>query len=176
MGVYLSIAGRFLFDPFYLFIALSYYLTIVSILICIALYDLKHKIIPNEMVYSFIMLSFIGIFLTQRFDILDNILAGPILAAPFALLWLLSKGRLMGFGDVKYMLGMGFFLGLSSGFSALLISFWFGAIVSILMMGFSRSRVGMKTEVPFGPFLVFATLVVLIFQVDFQTISSIFFR
>jgi leader peptidase (prepilin peptidase)/N-methyltransferase len=109
-------------------------------------------------------------------------LAGPILFAPFALIWFLSRGRLMGLGDGKIALGIGFLLGLSRGISALLMSFWLGAIVSLLIWAVSKvpglfgpnREITMKTEIPFAPFLIAGTLIAFIWNVDFGTLGSLF--
>ena len=59
------------------------------------------------------------------------LLAGPLVALPFALFWLVSGGRWMGLGDAKLALIVGWGLGLMYGYIALMYSFWIGAIVII---------------------------------------------
>jgi len=97
----------------------TYLIVVMSILIVITIYDLKHKIIPDGLVYIFAFLSFLSIFglLNATFYLpsVEHLLAGPLLALPFAVLWLVSKGAWMGFGDAKLALGMDWFLGLSGG-------------------------------------------------------------
>ncbi len=99
------------------------------------------------------------------------VLSGFAVAFPLFLLWALSKGRFMGFGDVKLAVGMGMMLGLLGGFSALIFGIWLGAIVSVLAVLVGKisthlslarggQRLTMKSEIPFGPFLVAATLFV----------------
>ena len=85
-----------------------YYVVIFSILIIIVLYDIRHKIIPDELVYTFISLSvaklFLFIYLTGFPISISNIfnLISPLaLSLPFAALWYFSNGRWIGFGDVK---------------------------------------------------------------------------
>ena len=145
-----------------------------SLLIVIAVYDIRHKIIPNALVYTFILVSFLGMF-SNAYGIITpdpiDAFAGILIPLPFYILWLLSKGRLMGFGDLKLMMGMGFFLGLSQGVAALMISFWVGAIISIILLIARHSRYTMKSEIPFGPFLVFGTLFVYIFGTSFESLS-----
>lgn len=160
----------------------AYYVVVFSLLIVISIYDLKHKIIPDAPVYTFIFLSFLQLFFFS-YPTLFELLAGPILFMPFFLLWFLSGGKWMGFGDAKLALGMGWFLGLTSGISALFIAFYTGAIVGVGLLFFqwfskflkkrsSRLKTGgnhltMKSEIPFGPFLILGTLLVFFFSINF---------
>ncbi len=169
-------------------ISTIYLFAIVSILVIILFYDLRHKIIPNKLVFIFIILSFISIFLFSFVgDIFNfiginknaniwNILAGIIVPLPFAIIWVISRGRLIGLGDPKLMVGIGFLLGISSGFSAVFISFWIGALfsISIFIINkifqkdlFLKSKNSIiKAEVPFAPFLILGTLITLIFNIN----------
>lgn len=172
-GIFLSIGGMFMAEPFYLFLSLAYFCTIASILIVIGIYDTHHKIVPNELVYSFIAISFFGMFLTRDVTLVWDILAGPIVALPFFLIWIFSKGRLMGFGDIKIIFGIGFFLGLYGAIAGVLISFWIGAIFVLFFAILRRAKVTFGTEIPFAPFLIVGTLIALLFSVDITDIISL---
>jgi len=183
--VFTLIAFKFLpilYFSFWLYVLyLVMFLAIFSLLIVIFVYDLKHKIIPNKLSYSFSALALLSLVVSialfgsffSWFNVL-NLLAGPLIALPFVLIWFFSKGRLMGLGDGKFMVGMGWMLGFSSGAFAVIISFWIGAVVSLLLMIFSKKKVGMKTEVPFAPFLIISTLITFIFNFDLNTLVNIF--
>ena len=96
--------------------------------------------------------------------------------APFALIWLVSRGKWMGLGDAKLMVGIGFLLGMSSGIVALLFSFWIGAIVSIGLLGYaqlSHHKMSLKTEIPFGPFLVLSTIIVVLGSINLTILFHI---
>ncbi len=148
----------------------------------IAVYDIRHKIIPDGPVYTFIFLSFISPIISSGiFDIAQiagNILAGFLIALPFVLLWLLSKGRLMGLGDAKLALGIGALLGLSQGLTAMLFAFWIGALVGLFLIAFKflfkKTNFTMKSELPFGPFLAISAFLVFIFNFDLNAIFRIF--
>ena len=189
--VFAGISWKFLTFNFQLSIfnlsSLIYFilvLLIFSILIVISAYDIRHKIIPNGPVYTFILLAILTVFVDSQLlivnGLLDHILAGIVLSLPFVLLWLFSRGKLMGLGDAKLALGMGFLLGLSAGVTALLLSFWIGAIISLLLIAFSRLfsasvlRYTMKSEIPFGPFLALSTFIVFLFDIDFISLIQIF--
>ncbi len=162
-------------------VALSYYVFIFSILLVITVYDIRHKIIPDKLVYLFIFLTFVLLFLNFTgagglfvVPTLWQVLAGPLLAIPFGLVWLLSRGRLMGFGDVKLILGIGFLLGISVGLSALFLAFWLGAFVGIVMLFLKKLIVCMKTEIPFAPFLVFGIFIAFIFEMTIFSLTELF--
>lgn len=154
---------------------LIYAMFVASILVVIAVYDFRHKIIPNALVYVFILVSFLSVFANAYGLIVPDMFdaaAGIILPLPFFILLVLSKGRLIGMGDIKLMMGMGFFLGLSAGVAALIIAFWLGAIVSVFLLFMYRKRYGMKSEIPFGPFLIASTLLVYIAHITFATLEQ----
>lgn len=153
------------------------YAIIFSLLIVISVYDMRHTIIPDKLVFAFIILSF----LTASFFFggaisYQYILYAVLLAVPLAMLWYISKGKWMGLGDAKLALGIGFLLGGSSGALALMFAFWMGAIVSIVSMLLQMGKVKMSTEIPFAPFMVLGTLMVFFLQIDFMGFLSWFMR
>jgi len=169
------------------FFALVYLWVISALLTLITVYDFYHKIIPNAFVYPFIGLSLFSFALTQVIEgsghwVMFDILAGPILALPLAIFWFVSHGRWMGLGDAKLMFGVGWLLGIWKGFAAFVLSFWVGALFGIALLAFSAMRklfsggkqFTMKSEIPFGPFIVFGTLVALFLKIDIFTIASLF--
>ncbi len=169
---------------------LFFYWTIFSVLIAISVYDFHHKIIPDEFVFTFIALSFLVGFLEfLNSGFLAWLLAGPLIAAPFFLIWLFSGGRWMGFGDVKLALGIGWFLGIVGGIYAILWSFWIGGAVAIVLLLsknflstlpfkgalFSELKgLTIKSEIPFGPFLVLGTMIYFFAEPDFLGLDMFF--
>ncbi|MBU1557671.1 prepilin peptidase [Patescibacteria group bacterium] len=155
--------------------SLLYLLTIFSILIVITVYDIKHKIIPDGLSFLFAGLAFVTVLINSMisFNWID-LLAGPILATPFAFLWLVSKGEWIGFGDAKLALGIGWFMGLIDGISSVALAFWIGSIfgVSLILLSklqtlsFVRDNFTIKSEVPFAPFLIIGMLLVFFFNWD----------
>ena len=155
----------------------TYYLlltTVFSIYIVILIYDFHHKIIPDALVYSAIALSFLYALLNlQTYQFID-LLAGPLIFLFFALIWLFSRGRAMGFGDAKLGLSIGWLLGAETGFSAIILSFWIGAGIMLLIMLFSRfsglfnasKKLTMKSEIPFAPFMILGAWISLIYDLN----------
>ncbi len=161
---------------------------IVSLLIVITVYDLKHGIIPNTFVFSFIAVSIFTLFFNV--DTLSFILpstwalmAGPILAIPVWLLWRVSDGKWIGLGDAKLFLGAGWLLGISKGITVFALSFWIGAAVSLLLMfvwRFMRIKklnlrfkdITIKSEVPFAPFIILSFFIVYFWGVNLFSVIS----
>jgi leader peptidase (prepilin peptidase)/N-methyltransferase len=164
-----------IFGAYFLF-----YAVIFSLLIVIVGYDIRHKIIPDRAVYAFIVLSFFAPLVASHASPhigsvwFDHIIAGIALSLPFALLWLLSRGRLMGFGDAKLALGIGFLLGVSQGVAAIMLAFWSGAIIGIVLLLLRHSTLTMKSEIPFAPFLVAGVAIAFFFHVDLASLSLLF--
>ncbi len=146
---------------------------IMSLFIVITVYDLRHKIIPDHLVYAFIFFGAIYA-LTEVVrsgaslgSLRFNLLAGLLFFSVFGGLWFFSGGRWMGFGDAKLVLGLGLWLGLWPGLTALILGFWLGAGVGLALVLLSRSRYfTMKSEIPFAPFLVAGALLTFFFNLN----------
>ncbi len=150
------------------------------LLLVITVYDIRHKIIPDPFVFAFAALALLSLFVggstLWHVPGFEALIAGPLLAVPFALLWVISGGRWMGFGDAKLAIGIGWFLGISGGFNAVILAFWIGAICSVLWLWVSHKKFKKGTEVPLGPYLILGMYIVLLFGVkviDFTILRSI---
>ncbi len=147
-----------------------YHLLIAALLVVITVYDARHKIIPDPLVYTFALLALLKLFVSPDLSFIVpsawQILAGPLLAFPFFLFWLVSRGTWMGLGDSKLTLGIGWTLGIGAGLSALVLSFWIGAIISLLWMFVVHKKMKHRFEIPFGPYLVLGMYLVLLWNIQ----------
>lgn len=195
----------------------TYLLVIFSTLIVIAVYDLRHQIIPDGLSAFFALASLLWFLCTIpggyqeafRFPYYWTLVAGPMLFFPFWALWFVSQGRWLGLGDGKLALGIGWFLGATLGGSAIMLAFWVGAAYALAIMAVqkiavivSELKVGssafhsaasktrtccfvniqhsahllsLKSEIPFGPFLILAVFIVYFTGVNFFDGSVTFF-
>lgn len=144
-----------------------------SLLIVAAVYDARHKILPDAVMYPFLLLTLLAIAvkatLFSGFSWEKAIVDGVWVGLPFFLLWWLSRGRAMGFGDVKLALGIGWLLGMALGFGAVILSFWIGAIFGLFLIAVAHTHT-MKSQVPFGPFLIIGALIAGLWSVSITTI------
>jgi leader peptidase (prepilin peptidase) / N-methyltransferase len=83
-----------------------------------------------------------------------------IVSLLFTLLIVMTRGRGMGWGDVKYVFFLGLVLGFPNILLALFLSFFFGAVFSIGLILAGKKHFGQT--VPFGPFLSIGSMTALL--------------
>jgi prepilin signal peptidase PulO-like enzyme (type II secretory pathway) len=141
----------------------------------IMIYDLRHTIVPFEM--ASILMAIGVIFTVYRqihsgFVLLDA-MSGLIVATPFAIMYFFSKGKWVGFGDVMLYIAFGFILGLPMGVTTFFYSIWLGAFVSLVLILTHKKEYGLKSEIPFTPFIIIAAIFVLYTKSDILSLYEI---
>lgn len=168
-------------------INLFYSLFIVSSMIVVFFSDLKFGIIPDKVVipavfitlmmliffpgslvtdplYSFISVS------TNTYSTLPYYLLSAVISCLlFLFLFLGTRGKAMGFGDVKFAFVLGLVLGPAATIIALYVAFLTGAGVGLILILWKKKK--LKTAIPFGPFLVLGFLIS--YFLNFQIISIV---
>lgn len=146
------------------YLNLAYVLFVTSVLIIIFITDIKDGLIPDKVILPSIAIVFafkiIFLFLSLASQLFYDILAGLIAGAFFYALVLITRGKGMGGGDVKYALFLGLALGISKLLIGLFLAFLTGALASIILIIVGRRRIGQT--VPFGPFLSIGALIALL--------------
>jgi leader peptidase (prepilin peptidase)/N-methyltransferase len=128
----------------------------LGVLLALAITDLRHKILPNSIVYpSFLLLAIAvaaGSLSRQGMSVKLAAIGAAAYGAPFLLLVLVAPGG-MGMGDVKLAALIGLALG-SVGLRyvavAGILGVLAGGIGAIVALAAGRSR---KSTLPYGPFL-----------------------
>lgn len=130
---------------------------ILTFLTFVFLYDFRYREILNfsTMLPAIILFFFSLIFGWQSWG---SMLSGVAFGAGFFLfLYIISKGRWIGGGDVK----LGFFMGIILGWPNILLAFFLayltGAVFSLLLIAARKKTI--KSETAFGTYLVFGTIV-----------------
>ena len=164
-GVMVRFAPAFLgvFSPFTL-ASFLFWLVLTATGIVISTYDIRHMVVDVSALLFFIALCIVGGFAgffgggsLSWLVVLTHIFAGIIVPLPFFLLWFISKGQLIGFGDIELMAGMGLLLGAVSGYSAVTLAFWIGAVViglGVLFKMVRKNKHHTFDPIPFAPFLL----------------------
>lgn len=151
--------SSFPFISFFSFLSFIYYLFISSILVVIFVYDLKHFLVLDKVIFPAIALAL----LYNLFDVhglIYSLLPAACGASLFFfVIFFISKGKWLGFGDVKLAFFLGLILGIPGILIGLFLSFLIGAIIGIGLIILKGKN--LKTEVPFAPFLVLGTFIAL---------------
>lgn len=135
------------------------YWGIVSCAWIIVLSDLRYRLISDHMQIAL----FLSILLQKLIDkasiftLMQDCISGILVALPIGLIYVITNEKAMGLGDVILAGIIGFSLGVGKGLLGIYISFLIGAIVGVFLL-ISRKK-GMKSAVPFGPFLIIGMLV-----------------
>lgn len=149
----------------------GYFLGVASFLVVIFVYDLLHMEIPNLVIWVAIFWSIVfNLILDWEGKFLPN---GPLglltfsgtLAAVSAFIFFFflvikSKEKWMGMGDAYLVIFLGLFLGWPNILLALFLAFSSGAIIGLLMVAIRKK--GMKSPIPFAPFLVAGSIVAML--------------
>jgi leader peptidase (prepilin peptidase)/N-methyltransferase len=169
---------------------LIYLWLVLSLLLIITVYDINHYIIPDSLTLALSALA--CVWLLIRWYVFGevaatiglDVLAALLGAGFFFLLWFVSKGRWIGFGDVKLAVPLGLIAGSAQVFSMIVFSFWIGAFISVCLIGVARLQRGklrlhlrmknltIKSVVPFAPFMIAGCLVVLFTHLNVLTLFS----
>ena len=126
-------------------------LIILGALIVIFIADLKYMTVPDIVAWPAMALVIVLY--------PENWLGALLAAGFFALFVLVSRETWMGWGDVEIAFIMGFMLGFPEVIFALTLAFWLGAIVGVILI--IKNKKNLKSAIPFGPFLIIATILTL---------------
>lgn len=158
-----------------------------SSLLLMALIDIKWYLIPDE-VHALLVLAGIGnIFLVKDIfgpvagsftneygllfrpaflgaPLLNHLAAAALGALFFSLIIVVTRGRGMGWGDVKLAAALGFLFGWPDILFVIVFAFIVGSVYGAWTM--LRREKNMKSAVPFGPFLALGAFLVVLWGND----------
>lgn len=155
-------AFTFLLYLFYFSTAIFlFWVVVISILIAIFVIDLESKMIPDELVLGGILFVSAYILFSEPSIFFERFMAGFMISAFFLLIHLLTKGRGMGLGDVKFVILGGLLLDWPQAVIWLFLSFASGAVVGIFLILLKKAKFG--REIPFGPFLAGSLLIAMLY-------------
>ena len=145
-----------------------FWLMVGVLLLLVLVFDLWYGVIPNAVNLLLLVLVLgyrvalvvMGIMRPQDFWM--AVVAGIGLALFFYGLYLLTKRKGFGLGDVKLAPSLGLLLGLRGTIVATMLSFMSGAIVAVVLLVLGRKRFGQT--IPFGPFLVLGAVMALLWH------------
>lgn len=134
-----------------------FYIIEFGFLMAIFFYDLLHQEIPDKLSLPAIAIAIVSGLLFQNPAPLDMLIGGGGILAFFLLQFLISRGIWIGGGDLRLGALIGILLGWKLGLLAIVIAYITGSLFSLYLL--ARKKVTRKSAIPFGPFLVSATVI-----------------
>ena len=145
------------------------WLVFVSGLIALAFIDYKYHLLPDQITMPFLWLGLLvnitGHIVPLKDAVLGAVFGYLVLFLGSQLYQLVRKNHGMGHGDFKLLAAIGAWLGWQSLHYIWLYSFLMFAISSLWLIG--SKKYSADSIVPFGPYLIFATMIVLFFNQPF---------
>lgn len=151
-----------------------------SVLLLITIIDVRLGIIPDGLVVGLAAVAVAIVWLAGNAALAPFSFLGFLMHAPswwmlhivgalgagafFLLLWLLTRGKGMGMGDVKLAIPLGLLFGWPAVAWLAAVAFVAGAAVGVAMIA-ARTKT-MESALPFGPFLAFAAAFIFFFGAD----------
>jgi prepilin signal peptidase PulO-like enzyme (type II secretory pathway) len=145
------------------------WLLYIVLLATLFVYDLRWMVLPDALVLPLIALGLLDVAL--RLSAAHNLtlvayaqqvlLGGCALGGVYLLLYVISKGRWIGSGDVK----LGWFIGMILGWEYALCALFLANILcaAIVLPVHITGKLPAKSRVPFGPFLIIAFVLMNLF-------------
>ena len=134
------------------------------ILAILFIYDLKWLVLSNKLTYPLIVIGLIAAslrlvtaqdFSTVAFNIGFSVL---VLAGVYLLIFIWSRGKWIGFGDVKLCLALGLLL---ANWQLALICLFLANLLgcAVVLPGMAMNKLTRTSHIPFGPFLIIGFII-----------------
>ena len=140
------------------YILLGFWFVQLVGLVALTLYDFKWLLLPNKILFPMTGLAVVqrvyeAVFIVESSEPIKEMLLGCLVGGGvFYLLYQVSNGRWIGGGDVKLGFYMGILLSPAKVGIAILVGFYSASFVLIPLL--LLKKVGRKSKIPFGPFLI----------------------
>ncbi len=142
------------------------WLLLMSGFMVLIIYDFKWYKLPNKIVFPLIGLSFFQLVVVSLIQhdlehFVGGIIGAILIAGIFYFLFQLSSGTWIGGGDVKLAICLGLIVG--GPINSVLLIFIASVLGTIAAIPAFIKKRDINIQIPFGPFLMIATIIVFIF-------------
>lgn len=138
---------------FYGWTSLTIFLWLVTcFLIVILVYDLHFQLILDEILVPLLLIIIIYLLFHPSIDMINKLTGAGVGLAIIGLIYVITKGKGIGFADIKLIVPLGLVVGWPKVLILLFMAFVIGAIVGLFLI--NRGKKGWKDPIAFGPFLI----------------------
>ena len=139
--------------------ATAMYLVLLALMVVLAATDLEQRRLPHVVLDPLIVLALLFVPFNPAVAPIDAILGATAAVAFLGALALVIRGGLA-VGDLYLVAPIGLMLGWPAVFTALFAAAFLAAGTSLVLL--ASRRVGMRSYIPFGPFLVAGAVIALV--------------
>ena len=143
------------------------WLACVLLFVILAVYDLRWYLLPDKVVWPLTGLAVVWVAGTFAYTrdiqtLIGSALGVGIVSGLFYALHKMSKGKWIGFGDVKLGISLGL---LAGGAVEACMLLFFASFIGVLISAplVAAGKAGRKTKLPFGPLLIAGAFIVQLF-------------
>jgi leader peptidase (prepilin peptidase)/N-methyltransferase len=143
------------------------WLVVLVFFVALAVYDIRWYLLPDRLVLPLTIIVALQVVVTaiwlRSFAALwQPALAAFIICGLFWGLYQYSKGNWIGYGDVKLAVALGLLVSTpTKAFLLIFVASLLGTIASIPQL--IKGKEGFKRQIPFGPYLIAATIIVVLY-------------
>jgi leader peptidase (prepilin peptidase)/N-methyltransferase len=148
--------------------ATAVYLLALALLVVLTATDLEQRRLPHLLLDPLIVITVLFVPFNPALDPMSALIGAGAAVAFLGALALVVRGGLA-LGDLYLVVPIGLLLGWPAIFSALFAAAFLAAGTSLLLL--ATKRVGMRTYIPFGPFLVAGAVFALLTQPDLLAVA-----
>lgn len=116
--------------------------------------DFEHSILPDSLTATLLGIVLLVLLFLPPPALIVNLFWGLLSFSVFLLIYLVTNGRGMGFGDVKLAFVVGSLLGFPGSIVWFMLSFTGGSLGGIALLLLGKAK--LRQEIAFGPYLLFA--------------------
>lgn len=139
-----------------------YWLGMILIFLALSFFDYLHYILPDRIIGIGFLTAILYGLSFSRDGFSEGVLTGLALAGFFCIIFIVSRGEWMGFGDVKLAGLIGFVLGFPLAAWSILVATWIGALWGMGLL--VTKKANLKTPLPFGTFMSAVAILLIIFK------------
>jgi len=142
--------------------SLPFSLFIFFIFLLIFVIDLRHKQISSPLIEILVFVNLLALLASPSPTLFIHLATATSAAVFLLILFLVTRGHGLGWADIPLSFALGLLLGYPFIIFAVLLAFLTGAVVGLILI--LMNQAGLKTAVPFAPFLILGTIITLIFS------------